>query len=102
MESKLYVGNLPFSARDEGLQELFSQAGTVVSANVIVDRESGRSKGFGFVEMSNPEEAEKAIQMFNGYSMDGRDLRVNVARPREDRPRGGRGRSSGGGGNRRY
>ena len=102
MESKLYVGNLPFSARDEGLQELFSQAGTVVSANVIVDRESGRSKGFGFVEMSNPEEAEKAIQMFNGYSMDGRDLRVNVARPREDRPRGGRGRGSGGGGNRRY
>lgn len=101
MESKLYVGNLPFSARDDGLQELFSQAGTVVSANVITDRESGRSKGFGFVEMGSPEEAEKAIQMFNGYSMDGRDLRVNVARPREDRPRGGRGRS-GGGGNRRY
>ena len=101
MESKLYVGNLPFSARDDGLQELFSQAGTVVSANVITDRESGRSKGFGFVEMSSPEEAEKAIQMFNGYSLDGRDLRVNIARPPEDRPRGGRGRS-GGGGNRRY
>ena len=101
MESKLYVGNLPYSARNESLQELFSQAGTVVSASVVTDRESGRSKGFGFVEMSSPAEAEKAIQMFNGYSMDGRDLRVNIARPREDRPRGGRGRS-GGGGNRRY
>ena len=101
MESKLYVGNLPFSARDDGLQELFSQAGTVVTANVITDRVSGRSKGFGFVEMSSPEEAEKAIQMFNGYSMEGRDLRVNVARPREERPRGGRGRG-GGDGNRRY
>lgn len=101
MESKLYVGNLPFSARDDGLQELFAQAGTVVSATVITDRESGRSKGFAFVEMSSPEEAEKAIQMFNGYSMGGRDLRVNVARPREERPRGERNRS-GGGGNRRY
>jgi RNA recognition motif-containing protein len=96
METKLYVGNLPYSARSEGLQKLFAQAGTVASANVITDRESGRSKGFGFVEMSSPEEAEKAIQMFNGYSMDGRDLRVNVARPREERPRGGRDRSGGG------
>jgi len=101
METKLYVGNLPYSARSEGLQELFSQAGTVASANVITDRESGRSKGFGFVEMGSPEEAEKAIQMFNGYSFEGRDLRVNIARPREERPRGGRGRS-GGGGQRRY
>ena len=104
MEAKLYVGNLPYSVRDEGLQELFSQAGSAVSANVITDRESGRSKGFGFVEMSNSEEAEKAIQMFNGYSFDGRDLRVNIARPREERPRGGRDRRGGqnGGGNRRY
>jgi cold-inducible RNA-binding protein len=105
MESKLYVGNLPFSARDESLQELFSQAGNVVSANVITDRGSGRSKGFAFVEMSTPEEAEKAIQMFNGYSMEGRDLRVSVARPREERPRGfggDRDRRGGGGGQRRY
>jgi RNA recognition motif-containing protein len=104
MEAKLYVGNLPYSARDDSLQELFSQAGNVVSANVITDRESGRSKGFGFVEMSSPEEAEKAIQMFNGYSFEGRDLRVNIARPREERPRGGRDRRGGGGGgdNRRY
>ena len=104
METKVYVGNLPYSARDDSLQELFSQAGTVVSANVITDRESGRSKGFGFVEMSSPEEAEKAIQMFNGYSLEGRDLRVNIARPREERPRGGRDRrgGGGGGGNRRY
>ena len=100
MEAKLYVGNLPYSARDDSLQELFSQAGTVVSASVITDRESGRSKGFGFVEMSSQEEVEKAIQMFNGYSFEGRDLRVNIARPREERPRGGRDRR--GGGNRRY
>ena len=105
MESKLYVGNLPFSTRDETLQELFAKAGNVVSANVITDRASGRSKGFAFVEMGTPEDAEKAIQMFNGYSLDGRDLRVSVARPREERPRsfsGGRDRRGGGGGQRRY
>ena len=102
METKLYVGNLPYSARSEGLQELFAQAGTVASASVVTDRESGRSKGFGFVEMSSHEEAEKAIQMFNGYSFEGRDLRVNIARPREDRPRGDRGGRSRGGGQRRY
>ena len=106
MESKLYVGNLPYRTRDDSLQELFSQAGTVVSANVITDRESGRSKGFAFVEMSSPAEAEKAIQMFNGYSFDGRDLRVSIARPREERPRGGGGRERrggpGGGNNRRF
>jgi RNA recognition motif-containing protein len=106
MEAKLYVGNLPFRVRDEGLQELFAQAGSVVSANVITDRESGRSKGFGFVEMGSQEEAEKAIQMFNGYSFDGRDLRVSIARPREERPRGGGGRERrggpGGGNNRRF
>ena len=105
MESRLYVGNLPFSARDEALQELFAQAGNVVSASVITDRASGRSKGYAFVEMSNPEEAEKAIQMFNGYSLEGRDLRVSVARPREERPRGfsgGRDRRGGGGGHNRF
>ena len=105
MEAKLYVGNLPYSIRNDGLQKLFAQAGSVVSATVITDRESGRSKGFGFVEMSSPEEADKAIRMFNGYSVDGRDLRVSIARPREERPRsgGGRDRRSGsGGGNRGY
>jgi len=105
MEAKLYVGNLPYSIRDDSLQELFAQAGNVVSATVITDRESGRSKGFGFVEMSSSEEADKAIRMFNGYSVDGRDLRVSIARPREERPRsgGGRDRRSGsGGGNRGY
>ena len=106
MEAKLYVGNLPYSIRDDSLQELFAQAGNVVSATVITDRESGRSKGFGFVEMSSSEEADKAIQMFNGYSVDGRDLRVSVARPREERPRGGGGgrdrRGGSGGGNRGY
>jgi cold-inducible RNA-binding protein len=106
MEAKLYVGNLPYSIRDDSLQELFAQAGNVVSATVITDRESGRSKGFGFVEMSSSEEADKAIQMFNGYSVDGRDLRVSIARPREERPRGGGGgrdrRGGSGGGNRGY
>ena len=107
MEAKLYVGNLPYNIRDDGLQKLFAQAGSVVSATVITDRESGRSKGFGYVEMSSPEEADKAIQMFNGYSYDGRDLRVSIARPREERPRGGGGggrdrRGGGGGGNRGY
>jgi RNA recognition motif-containing protein len=108
MEAKLYVGNLPYSVRDDGLQKLFAQAGSVVSATVITDRESGRSKGFGFVEMSSPEEADKAIRMFNGYSFDGRDLRVSIARPREERPRGGGGggsrdrRGGNGGGNRGY
>jgi cold-inducible RNA-binding protein len=105
MEAKLYVGNLPYSIRDDSLQELFAQAGNVVSATVITDRESGRSKGFGFVEMSSSEEADKAIQMFNGYSVDGRDLRVSIARPREERPRGGGGRDrrgGSGGGNRGY
>lgn len=105
MEAKLYVGNLPYTIRDDGLHKLFEQAGSVVSANVITDRESGRSKGFGFVEMGSPEEADKAIQMFNGYSYDGRDLRVSIARPREERPRGGGGRdrrSGNGGGSRGY
>jgi RNA recognition motif-containing protein len=102
MESKLYVGNLPYSSTDLSLKELFSKAGTVVSASVIMDRETGRSKGFAFVEMSNQEEAEKAIQMFNGYTLDRRELRVSIARPKEERSSGGYGgnRGSYSGGNR--
>lgn len=96
MESKLYVGNLPFSMTDADLQALFAQAGTVTSAQVIKDRDSGRSKGFGFVEMASAEEAQKAITMFNGKENNGRPLTVNIARPKEDRPQ----RSGGFGGNR--
>jgi RNA recognition motif-containing protein len=98
MEAKLYVGNLPYSTVDADLQALFSQAGTVKSAQVIKDRQSGRSKGFGFVEMSSAEEAQSAITMFHGKDYSGRPLTVNIARPREDRPGGGGGggyRSSG-------
>jgi len=85
MEAKLYVGNLPFSAGDADLQSLFAQAGTVKSAQVIKDRASGRSKGFGFVEMSSPDEAQGAITMFHGKDYNGRALTVNLARPREER-----------------
>jgi RNA recognition motif-containing protein len=99
MEAKLYVGNLPYTTVDADLQTLFSQAGTVKSAQVIRDRASGRSKGFGFVEMSSSEEAQSAITMFHGKDYSGRPLTVNLARPREDRPGGGGGggfRNSGG------
>jgi cold-inducible RNA-binding protein len=89
MEAKLYVGNLPYSTTEDKLRELFGKAGAVVGVSVITDRETGRSKGFAFVEMSNQSEAEKAIQMFNGYSMDNRELRVSIARPKEERPSGG-------------
>lgn len=87
MGQKLYVGNLPYSATDSSLSDLFSQAGAVTSASIITDRMSGRSKGFGFVEMSSPEEAQKAIEMFHDKEFDGRKLTVNEARPKEDRPR---------------
>jgi len=97
MEAKLYVGNLPYSTVDADLQTLFSQAGTVKSAQVIKDRVSGRSKGFGFVEMSSTDEAQAAISKFNGQDFNGRALTVNIARPREERPGGFRG---GGGGRR--
>ena len=101
MENKLYVGNLSYSMNDEGLKALFSQAGTVTSAQIIKDRESGRSKGFGFVEMSSGEEAQKAISLFNGKEIEGRALTVNIARPKEDRPGGGGFNRGGGfGGNR--
>lgn len=89
MAVKLFVGNLPYKATSEGLGQLFSQAGNVVSAEVVMDRMSGRSRGFGFVEMESDEAAQAAISQFNGYDMDGRKLVVNVARPREDRPQGG-------------
>jgi RNA recognition motif-containing protein len=91
MEAKLYVGNLPYTTVDADLQTLFSQAGTVKSAQVIRDRASGRSKGFGFVEMSSSEEAQSAITMFHQKDYNGRPLTVNLARPREDRSGGGPG-----------
>jgi RNA recognition motif-containing protein len=93
---KLYVGNLSFQTSSEDLQELFAQAGTVESASVVEDRETGRSRGFGFVEMASNEEGQAAIQQFNGKEVNGRALNVNEARPREDR--GGRGGGGGGGG----
>lgn len=102
MAMKLYVGNLSFQTSSEDLQQLFSQAGTVESASVVEDRDTGRSRGFGFVEMASKEDGEKAIEQFNGTDLGGRNLTVNEARPREDR--GGRGGGGGGrggfGGNR--
>lgn len=88
MAQKLYVGNLSYSVSDESLRELFAQAGTVASATVITDKMSGRSKGFGFVEMGSDAEAQAAIDMFNGKEHEGRALTVNEARPKEERPRG--------------
>ncbi len=99
MSMKLYVGNLSFQTSSEDLQDLFGQAGTVESASVVEDRETGRSRGFGFVEMATKEEGESAIQQFNGKDFNGRNLTVNEARPREDRGGGG-GRGGGFGGNR--
>ena len=100
MGKKLYVGNLPFSATDQSLADTFSQCGTVESAKIIMDRDSGRSKGFGFVEMSSDTEAEAAISKFNGADYDGRAMTVNEARPRAPREGGGGGRGFGGGGGR--
>ena len=97
MENKLYVGNLSYATTEDDLRTLFEQAGSVQSVTVIMDRETGRSKGFGFVERASNADAQKAISMFNGYVYQDRDLRVSVARPREDRPRGG-GFGGGGGG----
>ena len=84
MEKKLYVGNLPYSINDEKLNEMFSAAGEVVSAKVIVDYDSGRSKGFGFVEMSSPEEATNAISTLDQKDFDGRAIKVNMAKPKTD------------------
>jgi RNA recognition motif-containing protein len=96
MGNKLYVGNLAYSVRDESLQDAFSQFGTVTSAKVMMDRDTGRSKGFGFVEMGSDAEAQAAINGMNGQALEGRAIVVNEARPREDRPGGFR--SGGGGG----
>ena len=97
MSIKLYVGNLSFQTSSEDLRDLFSQAGTVESASVVEDRDTGQSRGFGFVEMSSREEGEAAIQQFNGKEVGGRALNVNEAKPREDR---GGSRGGGGGGGR--
>jgi len=96
MSIKLYVGNLAFKTSSDDLQQLFAQAGTVESASVVEDRETGRSRGFGFVEMSSPEEGQAAITQFNGKEVNGRNLTVNEAKPRENRGGGynGGGRSS--------
>jgi len=89
MENKLYVGGLSFQTTDEGLKDFFAQAGTVNSAKVIIDKMTGKSRGFGFVEMSSREEADKAVEMCNGKELDGRTLKVDKARPmQEGRPRG--------------
>src|SRR5881398_2712620 len=105
MGSKLYVGNLSYNTTSSDLEQLFSQHGTVQSAEVISDRETGRSKGFGFVQMGSDDEAQAAISALNGQDFGGRNLTVNEAKPREDRPRsggggggGGRGGYGGGGG----
>ncbi len=108
METRLYVGNLAYSATEEELKSMFGQAGTVTSVAVIKDRETGRSKGFAFVEMASEADAQQAIDMLNGKKVGGRDLRVSIARPREEGGGGGGGRGgfgsrggNRGGGNRR-
>jgi RNA recognition motif-containing protein len=87
METKLYVGNLSYNTTEEGLRTLFAQAGTVVAVDLIKDRDSGRMKGFGFVTMSSAEEAQEAIKTLDGKMLDNREIKVNIARPREDQPR---------------
>ena len=98
MGNKLYVGNLPYSVRDNDLEQAFSQFGSVTSAKVMMERDTGRSKGFGFVEMGSDAEAQAAIAALNGQEHGGRALTVNEAKPREDRPRGGGGGGGGRGG----
>jgi cold-inducible RNA-binding protein len=109
MSTKLFVGNLSFNTTENDLNDAFAAHGTVVEANLMMDRMSGRPRGFGFVTMSSPEEAQKAIEALNGAQLDGRALTVNIARPKEERPPGGggggrgprrdfRGVGSGGGG----
>ena len=110
MSTKLFVGNLSFNTTENDLQDAFAAHGTVVEANLMMDRATGRPRGFGFVTMGSPEEAQKAIDAMNGASLDGRALTVNIARPKEERPPGGGGRrdfgggrgGSGGGGRGRY
>jgi|SRR5262252_943525 RNA recognition motif-containing protein len=105
MSAKLFVGNLSFNITENDLQDAFAAHGTVVEANLMMDRSTGRPRGFGFVTMSTPEEAQKAIEAMNGKELAGRALTVNIARPREERPAGGGGgrrefRGGGGGGRR--
>lgn len=108
MEVKLYVGNMSYDTTEDQLRTMFTEAGAVVSADVIKDRDTGRSKGFAFVTMGSQADAAKAISMFNGKEVDGRPLTVNTAKPREERPGGrssygsNRGGNRGGGSNRRY
>jgi cold-inducible RNA-binding protein len=97
MNTKLFVGNLSFDTTENDLQDAFAAHGTVVEANLMMDRMTGRPRGFGFITMSTPEEAQKAIDALNGASLGGRNLTVNIAKPREERPGGG----GGGGGRRR-
>jgi len=97
MESKLYVGNLSYTATEEELQNLFAQAGTVKTVTIVKDRETGRARGFAFVEMGTDADAQKAISMLNGANFMDRALTVNLARPREERGGGGAGRGGGGG-----
>ena len=106
MNPKLFVGNLSFNVTENDLQDAFAAHGTVVEANLMMDRATGRPRGFAFITMSSPEEAEKAISALNGSSLDGRNLTVNAAKPKEERPAGGGGgrrrEYSGGGGRGRY
>ena len=95
MNTKLFVGNLSFNTTENDLQDTFAAHGTVVEANLMTDRETGRPRGFGFVTMGSPEEAQKAIDALNGANLDGRNLTVNEARPREERSGGGSGGSRG-------
>lgn len=103
MATKLFVGNLTYNATENDLQDYFSQAGTVISVNIMQDRATGRSRGFAFIEMGSQEEADQAVSMFHEKDFQGRALTVNEARPREERPPGGgyRGGGGGGGGERR-
>ncbi len=96
MATKLYVGNLSYSTTESDLKELFEQIGSVVSCNLVLDKFTDKSRGFAFVEMGSQDEANKAIAELDGKDVDGRNLRVNEARPREDRPRGGGGGGGGG------
>ena len=101
MGNKLYVGNLPFSSTEDSLREAFGQCGSVTDVMIALDRQTGRSRGFGFITFSNDEEAAAAVEKFHGTDMEGRTIQVNEARPREDRPSGGGGggyRGGGGGG----
>ena len=98
MSTKLYVGNISFNTTNQDLNDMFGEVGTVESANVVEDRETGRSRGFGFVEMASKADAENAIAQLNGKEVDGRALKVNEAKPREDRGGGGDGRGGYGGG----